>query len=509
MENSRQHRVQLRSLSQRILAGRRLIVASNRGPVEFSRTREGDIRGRRGSGGLVTAVSAIGRLAHRVVWVASAMTAEDREMAARAAGQPIRGSGRDEGLRLRFVVTPPEAYHQYYEVISNPLLWFLHHYLWDAPRAPNITDEIWRAWEDGYKQVNHAFAQAILEELARDRSPALVMLQDYHLYLCPGYLRRQLPRGTTLQQFVHIPWPGPTYWEMLPPPMRQAIFSSLCSNDILGFHTDSYVLNFLRTCESHLPGARVDYRARTVALGRRVVRVRAYPISIDVVALRDFSRSLAVQRQQDRLREHLGEQTIVRIDRLEPSKNILRGFAAFRRLLERHPRYRGRLKFLAFLVPSRLGVEEYQRYLEEILVAGEWINVHLGDEEWKPVDIFVGDNYARAVAAMQLYDVLLVNPIIDGMNLVAKEGPVVNQQDGVLVLSEGAGAHEQLREGALIVSAYDIVGTSRALQRALEMGPAERRRREAILRRQVEAEDITRWLYHQLVDLQELIEAKA
>ena len=159
------------------------------------------------------------------------------------------------------------------------------------------------------------------------------------------------------------------------------------------------------------------------------------------------------------------------------------------------------MRFLALLVPSRLEIEEYDQYLEEIIVLAQRINLKYGDREWQPVKLYVGEDHARAVAAMQLYDVLLVNPMIDGMNLVAKEGPVVNERDGVLVLSEGAGASEQLGEGALVISPYDVVQTAEALHRALVMSPAERAERARILCRTVEDHRVGDWLYDQLLDL--------
>lgn len=330
------------------------------------------------------------------------------------------------------------------------------------------------------------------------------MLQDYHLYLCPGILESRLPEGCVLSHFVHIPWPGPDYWMILPSPIREQILSSLCSNEILGFHTRRYALNFLRTCQSLLPNAEVDYSSWAVKREGKMLRVRSYPISIDISALRRTSKTRATARQREHLLPRLGERTIVRVDRIEPSKNVVRGFQAFDLLLERHPQHLGKVRFIASLVPSRLAIEEYQRYLEEIIVAAQRINLKYGDTEWQPVKLYVGENYPRSVAMMKLYDVLLVNPIVDGMNLVAKEGPIVNERDGVLVLSEGAGASEELGEGALMVSPYDLVQTAEALHQALMMPSAERARRAGRLRSIVEDHTVTDWLYDQLLDLSRL-----
>jgi trehalose 6-phosphate synthase len=495
----RKRKARLRELVRELFADRSLVLASNRGPVQFERTRSGQIRRRRGAGGVVTAVSAISQYANPV-WVCSPLSSIDREVAEEATGQLVPSSNKEHDYRLRFVLTDEASFDQYYFTVSNPLLWFLQHYMWDAPRTPTFSPEMWEAW-GGYREVNYAFAGAVAGEVARAGKPVIVMLQDYHLYLCPGDLAPRLPEGCLISHFIHIPWPGPDYWMILPPTIREEILSSLCMNDILGFHTRRYTLNFLRTCQSLLPGAEVDYASCTVKRQGKTLQVRQYPISIDTSALRRLSRSPRTAENREHLLPSLGEQTIVRVDRIDPSKNIVRGFQAFDLLLERHPEHLGQVRFLSFLVPSRLGIEEYEQYLEEIIVVAQKINLKYGDREWQPVKYYVGEDYARSVAAMQLYDVLLVNPIIDGMNLVAKEGPVVNERDGVLIVSEGAGASEELGEGALVVSPYDLVEMAEALHRALVMPPAERAGRAETLRNIVERHRVGDWLYDQLLDL--------
>ncbi len=507
-----QHQEQLLALSERVLDGRTLIIASNRGPVTFRVTPDGDVEGQPGAGGVVTAMSAISNYANPI-WVASAMTEGDRQRAQETEGQHIQWSTGDYRYRLHFVVVPRRTYEMYYGMIANPLLWFLQHYMWDAPRTPTITAEVWDAWHQGYEAANQAFAETIVEEIGWTQDPPLIMLHDYHLYLCPGYLRSKLADDAILHQFLHIPWPGPDYWAMLPEEMRCSIFSSLCDNDILGFHTRSYALNFLRTCETFLPGADVDYGEYRVTLkeNKHTTWVRHYPISIDVADLRKLAESDEVAGYVDMLQAHTGEMTIVRTDRAEPSKNIVRGFKAFRILLERYPEYHGRIKFLAFLVPSRTEVEQYQRYLDEISGAAMWINAEYGTGDWEPVELFMGGNYPRAIAGMKLYDVLLVNPIIDGMNLVSKEGPMVNERDGVLVLSEGAGSHEQLGEllgDKLTPSPYDIVGTAQAMHLALQMKSQQRKELAKRLQRKIAEEDLTMWLTAQLEDIQKFAKTR-
>jgi trehalose 6-phosphate synthase len=495
----RQRRARLRSMAQRLFADRRLVVASNRGPITFEHTSSGKVRRRRGTGGVVSAVSAISRYVNPL-WICSPMSDVDREMAGETSGRVLPVATGEYTFGLRFVMTEEETYRQYYSEISNPLLWFLQHHMWDVVRNPTFTTETWSAW-DKYAEVNQAFADVIVEEAQSLGKPVIVMLQDYHLYLCPGDLASSLPERSLVSQFVHIPWPGPEYWMILPPAVRESILSSLCCNTILGFHTKRWARNFLRTCQSLLPGAQVDYHSQTVRANGNLLRVRTYPISVDIAALNRVKRARGTARHGKHLLPRLGERTIVRVDRAEPSKNIIRGFQAFDLLLERHPEYVGKVRFVAFLVPSRLGIEEYQQYLEETVVLVQRINLKYGNAEWQPVKLYVGENYPRAVAAMQLYDVLLVNPIVDGMNLVAKEGPVVNEQDGVLVLSEGAGASEELGEAALVVSPYDLVDMAEAMHQALAMGAEERKDRAGALRARVQQRSVTDWLYSQLLDL--------
>jgi trehalose 6-phosphate synthase len=189
------------------------------------------------------------------------------------------------------------------------------------------------------------------------------------------------------------------------------------------------------------------------------------------------------------------------VDRAEPSKNIVRGFRAFDLLLEHHPEMKGKVSFLAFLVPIRTHVRQFQRYTEEVTGLVEAINSRHGGAEWQPIRLFNENNYPQALAGLRHYDVLLVNAISDGMPLVAKEGPIVNQRDGVLVLSEGLGACEQLGQCVLAVAPTDLEGTAQAMYTALTMSDDERSRRASQLRQIVEEENVTHWLCCQLEDL--------
>lgn len=484
----------------RLLDGRRLIIATNRGPVTFALGADGSLRPRRGSGGLVTALGQVGRHVP-VTWISAAMSDGDR----RAARDPEllhRVAGEDESVRLRFAVLDRAVYDQAYNVIANPLLWFLQHQMWNLPERPVIDATVMRAWERGYVPMNDAFAREVVAQAGDDRRPR-IMLHDYHLYLAAEPIRHAVPKAV-LSHFTHIPWPPSSIWQTIAPAIREGVLNGLLANDVIGFQTERYAHNFLRSVESFIPSADVDYERSTVRHRGRVSHVRHYPISIDVEATRRVSRSQAARRRAEELRARVRGRVVVRVDRMEPSKNILRGFLAFEALLQRNARLRRNISFLAFLVPSRTSLREYGEYGRKVQNVVDRINARFGRSDWRPVELFYENDYPQALAAMSIADVVLVNPLIDGMNLVAKEAVVVSERDAVLVLSETAGAFDQMADGVLPVAPTDVVGTAEAVARALEMPAEERRRRLTRLRRGVEREDITWWLRRQLEDLSEL-----
>ena len=451
---------------------RSLIVVSNRGPVTYARDAEGMRVERRGGGGLVTALRGLVHH-HDVTWIASATTDEDRVVAA-------EGSG--DGVVL--VAHDAAAYDGYYNTIANPLLWFVQHSLWALGTRPELDEATHRAWNDGYVRVNRAFADAVVAQL--DNTPdATVFFHDYHLYLAPAFVREARP-DATLAHFVHIPWPSD--WSALPEEWRRAVHTGLLSNDLVGFHTQRWARNFLRTCDDVLgPGPRP--------------RVAHHAISVDPAEFEELAASDAVLEREARLVATRPERLIVRVDRTDPSKNIVRGFHAFALLLERHAEWHGRVSMLALLDPSRERVPEYVAYREEIERAVRAVNERFGRPGWQPVDLRIEDDFLQSVAAYKQYDVLLVNAVYDGMNLVAKEGPLVNAREGVLVLSENTGAHDELGGWAIGVSPFDVLGQAEALHAALSMDLAERRRRAEALREHVRGNDAARWLRGLLDDV--------
>jgi trehalose 6-phosphate synthase len=475
-----------------------LIIAANRGPITFQTSQDGSRTFGRGTGGLVTAL--IGLAQHtEVAWIACARTEDDVSW---GQGLVTLDIGRKPAtMHLNFLSPDQATYDGYYNVIANPLLWFLQHSMWDLPLAPVIDHRTWQAWREGYVAVNQLFADAIVQEARSAARPALAMLQDYHLYLAPRMVRTQMrpAERPTLLHFVHIPWPGPEYWRMLPTAMRHAILDGLCGVDLLGFQTQADALNFIRTCQAYLPRASVKYGKGRIWYRNHATHVREFPISIDVKRLRQMAESPEVAKLREEVGKSIGDQKLIlRVERVEPSKNIVRGFQAFEELLENHPEHLERVTFLAILVPSRLEVPEYRNYLDAVMAAVGRINARFGNSQWEPVRVLLGESYPRAVAAMQLYDVLLVNSIADGMNLVAKEGPIVNRNDGVLVLSEGTGAREELQEGALVIAPCDVYATAEALHLGLTMPVGEKKERAALLQAAVERNDIGTWLNNQL-----------
>ncbi|NLX09231.1 MAG: trehalose-6-phosphate synthase [Chloroflexi bacterium] len=472
-----------------------IVIASNRGPFSFT-PKDDEITVKRGSGGLVTALGALAER-HEVLWVAAALSKTDRQWVEQNQDQVQNV----EGVLLRLVRAPKARYEQYYNVIANPLLWFIQHQLWDIPRTPSITAETWKAWRNGYVAVNKLFAEVIADSVKDAHRPVIIFPQDYHLYLVPRFLRELLGDGVQIQPFIHIPWPGPDAWRVLPKEIRLLILQSLLASDRIGFQTQRDAFNFVQCARFYVPDAHSRGSRDTVYYQDRTVHAKAYPISIDIEKLEEMAEEPQTRLLKAQMINFIGDnKLILRVDRIEPSKNILRGLEAFREMLDNHPEHHGRVQMVALLVPSRMEVSEYQDYLREIMAQAGLINAEYSDDYWEPVRILVGENYHRAIASMQLYDVLLVNPIADGMNLVAKEGVLVNQHDGVLLLSEHAGAFYELGDDALIVSPFDVYSTAEAMHQALTMPAAERQRRAEALREKVRGAGVRSWFHHQVED---------
>jgi trehalose 6-phosphate synthase len=378
------------------------------------------------------------------------------------------------------------------------MLWFLQHYLWELAYTPSVDVAFQRAWDDGYALVNEGFAEAVLEELELEPGAA-VFFHDYHLYLAPRLVRDRAP-DALLAHFVHIPWPQADYWHVLPEPIRAAVHDGLLANDVLGFHTQRWRLNFLRTA-SDLGGASCDFGEKSAVYRGRRSLVTAHPISVEPGEFDELARSEEVLAAERQLVERRPEKLVVRVDRTDPSKNIVRGFRAFELYLDAHPEMHREVGMLALLDPSRQDIPEYAEYLGAVQREARRVNDRFQQAGWTPIELVIEDDFAASVAAYKQFDVLFVNAIYDGMNLIAKEAPLVNERDGALILSENAGAHDELGDWAISVSPFDVAGQAEAIDRALTMPAGERRERLQAICEQVREHDVAAWIEAQLADL--------
>lgn len=482
----------------------RLVLVSNRGPVSFRIGDQNNLVARRGGGGLVTALSGLATH-HDVTWVAHAMTDGD-VAAARAAG----GGAFDEvsrngsAYRLRLVGERDARYQAFYNTIANPLLWFLQHRLWGFGQTPTI-DRATHAAFGSYRDVNRQLAAAAVDELERAETPPVVLVHDYQLFLVPGFVREAHP-AAFLKFFLHIPWPTSGAWRCVPHEWVTEIIESLLTCNLLGMQTRDDVRAFLQTCQDFVD-ADVDFSTGAVSYGDHVTHVRPFPISVAVDEFEEHARSTTVQRLRRRIQEMrpgADGKLIVRVDRSDPSKNLVRGFEAFSLLLHEHPELHGKVTMFCQLDPSRQEIREYAEYLTQIEAAADELNVQFATSTWRPLFINLDSNFLAAVAAYTEYDVLFVNPVADGMNLVSKEGPLVNLREGAVVLSEQAGSYFELGPYVIGVNPFDIAQQADALYEALTMPQEQRSARADAIREHVGRADIVRWMDDQLEAIHEL-----
>ena len=446
-----------------------IVLASNRGPISFAIGAAGELEMKRGGGGLIAVVG--GALeGSDATWIAAALSDADREAAS-------RGVIEAEGYRVRTIVV--EGMGGYYDVVSNSTLWFLHHGLFDAPRRPRF-DRVWRSAWDDYRAVNHAYARTIAEDAP---DGAVVLVQDYHLSLVPAALRA-LRDDVRIVHFHHTPFAGPDALRMLPSDVAVELLTGLSGATACGFHHERWASAFEASCRDVLGTAPPTFVA---------------PAAADAVDIRKVAASDACAARLRDLDDVVGDRKLlVRVDRIELSKNIVRGFLAFDDLLRTYPEWRERVVFGAFVYPSREGLPEYLAYRQEVEGLIRRINEEWSAPGWTPILYDAGDDFPRSVAALRRYDVLLVNPVRDGLNLVAKEGPIVNERDGVLALSRESGVNGELGGFALEVNPFDVSGTADVLHRALSMAPAERATHAAAVRERASARTPEDWFADQL-----------
>lgn len=466
--------------------GARVLVASNRGPVSYSLDEAGELTARRGGGGLVSGLSAIGPDAD-AVWVCAALGDGDREAARRAGGAlPTEDTG---GQRVRMLDIAADVHADAYNGIANSVLWFVHHMLYQTPLEPAFDAEFRRQWAS-YEAYNRAFAEALAEEAG---DGAAVLVQDYHLVLVPRMLRELRP-DLRIGHFSHTPWAPVEYFRLLPDDIAAQVLSGILGADRAAFLTQRWADAFTECCHAVLgPG---------IPSG---TRIGVHGLGADADFLRRRSHEADVDERIALLREQIGtapdgtpRKTVVRVDRTELSKNIVRGLLAYRHLLEDRPEWRERVVHVAFAYPSRQDLAVYRDYTAEVQRLADEINSRYGTPGWTPVVLHVQDDFARSLAAYRLADVALVNPIRDGMNLVAKEVPVVSDAGCALVLSREAGAFEELGEDAVVVNPYDVTGTADALHTALTLPEDERAERSKRLAAAATALPPAKWFLDQL-----------
>ncbi len=459
---------------------RPVVIASNRGPISYH--FEGDrVVGRRGSGGLVSGLAPLVE-AGRATWIAAALSDADRAAAA-------QGVTSADGLSARLLAIDAEDHRLAYDLISNETLWFVHHGLFDLTRSPSYDPTWWSAWA-AYRRVNEAFADAVCEHAP---DGAAVLVQDYHLTLLAPTVRRDRP-DLSLVHFHHTPFAGPDGFRVLPPSVRAELLGSLAAHHACGFHTTEWARNFTSCVDrwsDDLDGGDPDGEDRAA--------VFVSSLSSDAGDLRSTAASTRCEEELASIDAATADRRlIVRVDRMELSKNIVRGFDAYDLLLSQRPDLVGRVEFLACCYPSRGGVEAYKTYGNEVAAAAARVNERWGTPSWQPVRLESDDDYPRAIAALRRYDVLLVNPVRDGLNLVAKEGPLVNERDGQVVLSTQAGAYAELADHVDAVHPFDLAATAAALGAALDRPGDERRQRAEHLRAIVERRTPADWLAEQL-----------
>lgn len=448
-----------------------IVLVSNRGPVSFEARADGSAEARRGGGGLASGLNSLGERGD-VAWIAAAITDGDRRVA-------HGGTVDAAGFRLRLMDLGPEAWHAYYDIVSNETLWFLHHGLFDRTYTPSFDDH-WRAAWDHYRATNIGFADAVAEAAPIG---ATVLVQDYHLSLVGARLRATRPDLRTVH-FHHTPFAGVAEIEVLPTDVADELLRGLAAFDACGFHTHAWANRYLGC----LAAADIDANTTFVA-----------PLGVDAESLRIDATGAECEAAVADLDDLVaGRRLVARVDRIELTKNLMRGFQAFELLLERDASWRGEAIFVANCYPSREDVEAYTRYRDAVEAEVARINERWSDGSWTPIVFDTADDIHRSLATLRRNDVLVVNPVRDGLNLVAMEGALINERHGGLVLSRHAGAWESLSDVCDGVVPFDLSETAAALDTALRRPDAQRQAQAERRRRLAEGRTPRDWLADQL-----------
>ncbi len=431
-----------------------LLVCSHRGPYTYEEV-DGRLERRRGSGGLVTALSALLRGGSEVSWLACALSDRDREV---ANGRAVGG-----GVSTRLLDIRCEEHRRFYDDACVTGLGFIFHGLVDQTYTPTFDARFSAGWA-AYKEVNHMYAAAAAW-WARDRP---ILVEDYHLMLVADSLHDigHTRRGP-LAYFHHVPWCSPAYFALLPRKVRAEILAKILAFDTIGFHARRWAREFLACVDSFLPEARCE--PHVVRWRGREVSIVVAPAQVDVSEVRKIVTGAAAERWRRKISRLVGpRQLVIRVDRVDLWKNIVRGFQAFERMVM--DKAADDVTFLALLAKSRMHIPEYKRYFAACMREAARINERLDRGGRRAVRVLLAEDtsdYARALAGLSLADVVVVNSTSDGLNLVAKESAIAGDGRSRLVLSETTGVHDEIGRWAYGVNPFDIEETASALARAL------------------------------------------
>ena len=451
-----------------------------------------------GSGGLV---STLLPLMEKIkgTWVAASNNPIDIQVASKYPNHNIPITEDNPKLYVPFLNFNKKVYYNYYDLISNSILWYLHHYMWKPFEDEKQKNEIYKAWKNGYVPVNKEFARKIVELIESNKHKTIVMLQDYHLYLTASYISDRV-ENTFLSHFVHVPWPESDYMSTLPTYMKNSILDGLLSNDLVGFHIPRYVDNFLMSCQDFAD--KVDYQNSVVSYDGHDTTVRSYPISVDIDSLKQIAKSPDVIQYENTIRRIKADNFLIyRTDRADLSKNILRGFEAYDLFLKEHPECHGNVKFFVTGKSTRENLDDYKEYRSSVKDLMDKINLKYSNSEWQPITEIFEAPYELVVAALKNYDCLMVNPICDGMNIVSKEGSILNEKNGTLILSKEAGSYDELKNYSLSVDPYDINGTADAIYQSITMDKKDRIKNMNGLKNVIENNSIKDWILNQFRDI--------
>ena len=419
------------------------------------------------------------------VWVSAAMNDRERALARQApdghiselpqVADALRG---DFDVRMLPIDAP--TFRAAYNSVANSTLWFVLHRLYDLPTQPAF-DASWRRQWNSYVRFNQAFADALAAAAAPD---AAVMVQDYHLFLVPKMLRDQRP-DLRIGHFTHTPWVAPEEFGVLPDDVARALIEGMLGADVLGFHTERWAQLFRDT-------------ARAVA-GRDATGVQVFPLGTDSDEMHRLAGRRIVDSELRVLNDTVGDRLVIgRVDRTELSKNVFRGLLAYRELLRTRPEWQGRVVHAVYNNPSREDLPAYREYTARIERLASDIDDEFSTEDWTPLVFDIGDDYPVALAIMRRSDVLFVNSVRDGMNLVVLEGLVLSERSPSVVLSRETGAAEVLGDDAIAVNPFDVSATAQALHDALSMEASERGARADRMRAAATRLPPTAWFQAQL-----------